>query len=226
MADLWMDPAAKETAMVGLPATWYGRHNGSAGVTHEAGTRSFPEHEVIHGHVTGVAVESGRASIVSATSNSSREFTFYDDSPVPHCGRFLLWVGSHLSKDAPELQAGVAAYQAHLEEYMAQGKYVRFIERNDNEGETWNFYIPLAGNSKEIEHLRELLKEDDSESFSIHPAQLTTTEVDTLVKHASDNTSYMPAHNKLSGKLKMPDDVEDLFDRLYKGGIKDLMAGK
>ena len=37
-------------------------------------------------------------------------------------------------------------------------KYYRLKEINDWEGETWNFYIPVEGNQKEIEKLKSSLE--------------------------------------------------------------------
>jgi hypothetical protein len=104
-------------------------------------------------------------------------------------------------------------------------EYVRFTEENDWEGETWNFYIPVAGNQEALEKLQALIKEDSGYflDFSVR----SESEVDTLCACLDDCDGYMPKHQKLSGLLILPTEVlgEDL-DSLYKGGICNFMEAQ
>lgn len=109
--------------------------------------------------------------------------------------------------------------------------YIQFSENNDYEGETWHRYIPVAGNEKAIERLRELVNaqepdaeedEDSEESggpFGLREGTLTETEVDVLVKYANDDsTTYSAAHGKLEGIL----DLDGLLSSNRVANIEDL----
>lgn len=96
-------------------------------------------------------------------------------------------------------------------------KYYRLKEINDWEGETWNFYIPVEGNQKEIEKLKKHLVED---TYILDKKLYEEKDVDFLCEN-EDNCGYMNQHNKLAGKLKVPKKMND--DLLYKGGVKKFM---
>lgn len=107
--------------------------------------------------------------------------------------------------------------------------YRRFYERNEHEGEKWNFWLQTDGNELELEKLMQLLEECLPKS---HPLryELTDTvipgyQVDVLVNHGNDNSGYLPNHTKVSGKFMcpaQPADIEALDELFYKGGIKAL----
>ena len=103
--------------------------------------------------------------------------------------------------------------------------FVGFSESNDHEGETWNFYMPLEGNEKAIEKVKKLLAtypEDEECPYQIGPT-LTEDQVDTLVGFANGAASYMDAHQKVKGFLKLPKSVKDWsYDPFYKGALIDL----
>lgn len=109
-------------------------------------------------------------------------------------------------------------------------QYARFIERNEWEGETWSFWIPLDGNKEALLMLAQIiaLSEEWDEKYEVHSDPVPESDVDVLVKYV-DDTGYMAARNKLSGKLVLPDDLsamladEDGKDPFYKGGIRNLM---
>lgn len=94
---------------------------------------------------------------------------------------------------------------------VEQALYVQFSENNAWEGEAWHRYIPIAGNEKAIERLRQIVDsqdggaEDDDPggAFGIREDILTEEQVDTLVKYANEDTSYSAAHGKLSGTLSL-----------------------
>lgn len=99
--------------------------------------------------------------------------------------------------------------------------YAKLTERNDHEGETWHFWIPMAGNEDALTRVTGLLDPDDDEAeYQLNQHPTPEFEVDILVKH-DESRGYMPAHTKLAGQLVIPDDFD--VDRLYKGGIRDLM---
>jgi len=106
--------------------------------------------------------------------------------------------------------------------------YVKFTEYNEWEGESWNFFIPINGNREAIKKLRKAIKvyleKSDLEEFTLSTDTLTESEIDTLIKHANDHTSYRSAQNKLKGLL-CGDMIQKntIADLLYKGGIIKLM---
>ncbi len=104
--------------------------------------------------------------------------------------------------------------------------YFKFTEYNDWEGESWNFYIPIEGNTIPVEDLKTFIKNFSFEDmYKIDDKPYTEEEVKILC----DNTEsgYMDFHNRLSGKLILPElKVEDcniVDDPFYKGGIENLM---
>lgn len=108
--------------------------------------------------------------------------------------------------------------------------YVKFTEHNEQEGETWHFWIPLDGSEATLAELKLALNERDpeGEEYDLDLSQsLSETEVDVLLRYGGD-TNYMAAHNKLSGvlvftpaaiaRIKDPED-----DPFYKGGIRQFV---
>lgn len=110
--------------------------------------------------------------------------------------------------------------------------YVTLTEDCEYEGETWRFYIPVEGNADALSKLAEALAsfaDQGPEAFTLDLTPIPESEVDVLVKHGGD-TDYMPAHNKLVGRLVIPDDVLAQLaagdeESLYKGDIDDFMVG-
>jgi len=104
--------------------------------------------------------------------------------------------------------------------------YFKFTEHNDWEGESWNFYIPIEGNTIPIQDLKTFIKNFSFEDmYEIDDKPYTEEEVTILC----DNTEsgYMDFHNCLSGKLIVPflkvEDCHIVDDPFYKGGIENLM---
>jgi hypothetical protein len=98
--------------------------------------------------------------------------------------------------------------------------YIRLTEANEWEGETWHFYLPIADNSAALAALQELIDSADNDfGFSLSET-FTEDEVDTLVRTANGDTSYLAAHTKLAGRLTPIDDLE----KLYKGQIVDFFS--
>lgn len=109
---------------------------------------------------------------------------------------------------------------------MSELCFVRFVETNDHEGETWNFWLQMNGNEEALDGLVGYLEdhEDDEDVFVLADDELSDSEVDLLVRFASGD--YMPSHSKVVGRLVLPDGFEgktpnDLF---YKGGITDFFT--
>lgn len=115
-----------------------------------------------------------------------------------------------------------------------QKYFVKFREYNDNEGESWNFWLQLDGNESELQDLDKLINTAEmggSESFSLDMKNpIHESEVDILVKHTEGG--YMNDHNKVTGTFKCPDIkinpeweeipdefFEELDDTFYKGDI-------
>lgn len=114
-------------------------------------------------------------------------------------------------------------------------QYATFTEENDNEGETWRFYIPFDRNEGALARLYTLVErhraaaEDEWQA----PYSLSLDPIDESVVNdrlsLADDTDYMPAHNKLEGRLDFPEfDAGNPYwfdDTFYKGKIEDHMVG-
>ena len=99
--------------------------------------------------------------------------------------------------------------------------FVEFVETNDNEGESWSFWLQLDGNEQELRKLAELLDSDEfEECYSIDMNAVPEHEVDIIVKHSG--SGYMAYHNKVEGKFIFPESDDDkgfYYSVFYKGGI-------
>jgi hypothetical protein len=108
-------------------------------------------------------------------------------------------------------------------------EFVLLTEENDWEGETWNFFLQWDGNKDQLQRLAEDIKRAEFETqwqfpFSLLSATtVTEDEVDTVIRFAADDTSYMNAWQKVTGTFTWPTrlDAADLEEKLYKGGICD-----
>lgn len=100
---------------------------------------------------------------------------------------------------------------------MYPSNYVTLIEENDNEGETWKFFIPCIDNKESIQLLKKLVEDD--EDYTLDITEIHESEVDVLVKHTP--SGYMDHFNKLEGRLVIPDNFD--IEHLYKGGIEGFM---
>jgi len=122
---------------------------------------------------------------------------------------------------------------------MSDLKFVRFNETNDNEGETWTFWLQANGNEDQLDKLWNLLidaaknpddEDEEDEDFAYdlsdrNEMTLSEYDVDVLVKHAAGE-GYMAAHHKVVGKFTCPDSLGDGADDLYKGKIRKLFTVK
>lgn len=102
--------------------------------------------------------------------------------------------------------------------------YFRFIEENEHEGATWNWWLRSGGNEAELDRLTDYLaaefEGDDEPQFMLAEVELSEPEVDLLVRFADEN--YHMSHNKVDGRLVLPEVLDETFrDDLYKGGIRD-----
>lgn len=111
--------------------------------------------------------------------------------------------------------------------------FVKFKEYNDNEGETWYFFLQVEGNGERLVELQDLIETlcppDEDPWFTLDTDQwYPESEVDILVKHSPGG--YMDTFQKITGKLQ-PIDREKLvsdyegeltLDGLYKGGVRYL----
>lgn len=103
--------------------------------------------------------------------------------------------------------------------------FARLTEYNDNEGETWNWWLQLTDNEAEITRLADLLatvqSDDPDPSYALHRDDIEPEPiVDKLVQYA--DSGYFAAHNKVIGTFTCPADLGgEGLDALYKGGVKD-----
>jgi hypothetical protein len=109
-------------------------------------------------------------------------------------------------------------------------KFVKFTEHNDNEGESWNFWLQLDGNEAQLKQLQSWLGtfDDDGGSYELDMTPVDESEVDILVKHSDEG--YMDYENKITGTFACPEpdskaetDPDEawewLNDSFYKGDI-------
>lgn len=113
--------------------------------------------------------------------------------------------------------------------------YRRFIETNENEGETWNFWLRVDGNmtamavlGNHLDGIYEDFEEWDECPFVLEDDDLEGHEVDLLVRYG--DSGYMDQHNRVDGLLQLPADFaeadsEAVTKYLYKGGIRDFFKG-
>lgn len=106
--------------------------------------------------------------------------------------------------------------------------FVRFHETNDNEGESWNWWLQSTGNQQELAKLAELLATDknrfeDDGWFTLHLDEVEPrTVVDKLVQYAEDG--YFSSHSVVTGTFTCPEYLDENRDDLYKGGIRDFFT--
>lgn len=114
-------------------------------------------------------------------------------------------------------------------------RFARFVEVNEHEGETWNFWLELTGdNGSQLETLQEHIWNATADEHGRPPEpalqEFTLTEdvedetiVDALVLY-SDEIGYMPTHQKVTGVFTCPEDLGEHLEKLYKGGIVKLFT--
>lgn len=112
---------------------------------------------------------------------------------------------------------------------MNERQFGRLIEDNDNEGESWTWWLQLDGNEDELTKFAKLLDaaevgaDEVGYEFSYH---LVISEwepesvVDKLVYYAEGG--YYDSHNKVVGEFTCPASLGDYATDLYKGAIRDL----
>lgn len=121
-----------------------------------------------------------------------------------------------------------------MTEDTTEKRFARFIEANEHEGETWNFWLELTGdNGGQLETLQERIWDAtvdengeaklDAQEFALTEDVEDETIVDALVLY-SDEAGYMPTHQKVTGVFTCPEDLGEHLEKLYKGGIKDLFV--
>ncbi len=117
--------------------------------------------------------------------------------------------------------------------------FVKFTEHNDNEGESWNFWLQLDGNEDALARLKSIVDlQNDAgydEEYTLDMTSVPENEVDILVKHS--DSGYMNYENKSVGKLTVPAFDDKLFeyqdeidqavfdwtgDNLYKGRVMEM----
>lgn len=103
--------------------------------------------------------------------------------------------------------------------------YIKLTERNEHEGETWRFYIPIMYNEKAIFLLKGFIDSTDEEEwYELDETPIPEAEVDILVKHSGGD--YMKDQNKLEGVLKLPEFIEkmDLTRTWGYGELEELVG--
>jgi hypothetical protein len=128
----------------------------------------------------------------------------------------------------PPTRVGISLHRFRQENRKEEGTlttFVKFRENNENEGETWVFWLQIEGNEDELDllgyTLDELSTDPEDREWALYPeVVLAEHDVDVLVTHAGHG--YMSYHSKVVGSLQVPNGFNT--DRLYKGGIKKLFS--
>ena len=100
-----------------------------------------------------------------------------------------------------------------------------FEEFNDQEGETWIFWLQVNGNENELVKLSRALHSFSYSNYKLTDIVIPEGHVDILTEFGGGG--YMRFHHKVTGKLTSPSiDLEDFSpdDVFYKGGIRDLFV--
>lgn len=105
-------------------------------------------------------------------------------------------------------------------------EYRQFIERNEHEGETWHFYIPVEGNEEALIEFGAM--KIDGGDFHLRNDKIFSAEEVSIIEENDSMGGYLPRHNRLEGKLDLTDirklGSQELHDYLYKGGIRNLVV--
>ena len=103
---------------------------------------------------------------------------------------------------------------------MDEPLYIKFTEHNDNEGETWHFFIKLKGNKKKIFQIKNLLssilKTDPyvEDMYNLDETPIPESEVDILVNHSP--SGHYPTFNKVIKIKELPESVDfEIDDPFY-----------
>lgn len=101
--------------------------------------------------------------------------------------------------------------------------FVRLRERNENEGETYDYWLQVNGNEDALAELAEVLDDDFFEDTNLRlEPQRPEHEVDLLVEETQ--SGYMDLTQKFTGRLEWPHaqmSMEDWSEAIYKGSIED-----
>lgn len=106
--------------------------------------------------------------------------------------------------------------------------FTLFRESNDHEGESWTFWLQRDGNEDALSFLAGELEAAEKQFKWDFPykleldATLDEHDVDVLCEYGGQG--YMDYHNKIVGKLVIPEDFTAAGDDdfLYKGGVSHL----
>lgn len=122
---------------------------------------------------------------------------------------------------------------------MSGTEFVKLVEKNDHEGETWVFWLQYTGNEEEIDKLDKILRNWAATSkyeidFTLDLDRRPEDKIDFAVKETPNDGCYNSIHNKIIGTFTCPEDpgldemIEDWEDpnisreRLfYKGKIAE-----
>ncbi|WAL67107.1 deaminase [Amycolatopsis cynarae] len=155
-------------------------------------------------------LHSDRADLPGATLFVTRE-------PCPGCGRLI--AGSGVARvvtpaDLPERT-----------DVTTPLTFARFIETNEWEGETWNFWLQTTGNEEELARLRDYLarhgEQTEDAEFQLADDVLTESEVDLLVRYSDGG--YTSSHSKVTGPMRFPEGFDHNAApdaQIYKGRIR------
>lgn len=109
--------------------------------------------------------------------------------------------------------------------------FIKLVEDNDHEDETWTFWLQYDGNEEQLQRLADLITEASDAVPYDFPYELGVDEdgdlitvseegVDLLVEHCA-NRGYMAEHQKITGKFTCPATLDTDGITLYKGRVRD-----
>ncbi len=103
--------------------------------------------------------------------------------------------------------------------------WYKFTEHNDNEGETWHFFVQLS--SEEFEHIQDILILDDylAETYTLSFRQYDLGTIETLI--AESDEGYYKTYNMCPRPYRtdiLSIEGEEADEEFYKGGLWLLCA--
>lgn len=105
-----------------------------------------------------------------------------------------------------------------------RNKYIVWTENNDNEGETWSWYIPATEENLDVVNIIEpLLDKQEAElgesPYSVEIREYSEEQLQAILE-LPDRNGYMAAHTKVNKFEKWPDEdtpLNELDEYFYKG---------
>jgi hypothetical protein len=97
--------------------------------------------------------------------------------------------------------------------------FTQMVEYNEHEGECWSFWLQVDGNQDALNELWGLIEAEEEYTYQFTDDVVYEWELQTLLDHGNFGYGYMNQHNKVAGKLTLPNGFQ--VNDIYKGQIKN-----